>query len=208
MKNLLTLKKCAYIFHWSNDNYFYGTKADHEKKTKINKLLKEYYNNETLRNTPIEFNVSANSTFNIVLDNETIVLNDNMIDKIVSIDPAITIINNTVNVINNIKYKDFSGLSDNKLFDSRCFDPKDNLYSKKFSTLNIENFMYKDSLTFYRIHFKNNSYCFVIDNDNNLYNFYGSKYKLINKKDIKKSLYITSDNAIKEFNMIMDYLLS
>lgn len=42
-KNILTLAQSAYIFHWSNSNYFFGTRKEYERKCAYRKALFALY---------------------------------------------------------------------------------------------------------------------------------------------------------------------
>lgn len=188
----VTLKKCAYIFHWSNSTYFYGYKKDLEKKHRINNLLKIVYEKNACRVFP--YLKDAENNYQIAIDGELIRLNPQMILSIED-DTA------TAKIINNTSRKNLEGLKDQ--FAYTAYSDSDQLRSKRFSTLYIENYMNPDSLGYYRLHFNGRQICFIISN-NTVYS--AERLKKLDTWEIYLQINATSDKARKEIKTILDYL--
>lgn len=204
MTNTLLLNKCAYIFDDTHSNYIYGTREQREKRIAIHKELKKYYDNEEKRNTPVEYTTEIINGWNgeqierfyIIINGEKHGLNAAQINHV---------FDKPEHIINNRRNRDFSNFESTKF---HSFNWNSYIWSNKFSSMNFEYFMNADSLNYYRANFKGNSYTFIIDDRNgDLYAADGIQYKKITRKDIVNGLNIGSNSALKEFNLVLDYLV-
>lgn len=204
MENTLFLNKCAYIFDSTYNRYFYGTREQYAAKEAIQRELKSYYDDEKKRQTPIEYTSEIIKSwsgeeverFFININGKRHGLNAAQI-RYISDQPD--------HVINNRRFRDFSEFASDKF---HSYNWSKSIWSNKFSSMEFECFMEEDSLNYYRANFKGNSYTFIIDDRNGeLYSADGIQYMKITRKDIIKSLSIGSDAALKEFNMVFDYLV-
>lgn len=196
MKNTLKLRKCAYIFDSSYGNYFYGTKEMHAKRREIQKHMKQYYDSEELRNTPMEYSVNEYGQITITVNNELHRLNDL---QIASISEAYSIINHR-RVINAATVK----TNNYHLLCNRF------LHSNHFKTLHFEFFTGEEDLGYIRVYFKGNAERFIIDDRTGEINTSGEygRHKPIKAKEIAKRLDITGEKARKEFFEMINIITS
>jgi hypothetical protein len=204
MNNTLILNKCAYIFDNTYGTYFFGTHEQRKKRDAIQKELKTYYDNIEKRNMPINYiteivthwNGETIEQFYIILNGEKHGLNAAQIKSIAD---------KPDHIINNRRRRDFSGFVCDKFHSCNW---SSYIYSNKFSSMEFEYFMGKDDLNYYRANFKGNHYTFIIDDRNgDIYCADGIQYAKINKKTIINHLDINSNAALKEFNLVIDYLV-
>ena len=188
----IKLRKCAYIFHSSNDCFFYGTKKEYETKRRINAFFKAYYEDPEKREQTLNAE-ERDGEFYLYLEDLGIKAHLNALMIAWTEDPN-SIINHR-KVINPEEIE-------NKYFHHFCND----LYSNKFRTLKVEFFTAPEKLGYIRASFKNTSFCFIVDDRTN--EFYTSgergKHKPISRQYIKEHLYIESKEAEKELYSILD----
>lgn len=189
----ITLKKCAYIFHWSNNNYFWGTNKDYERKCATRKELFKLYGKNAART----FNYTKDSAgrYVVELGGLEITLNPEMI---------LYVDDNTenANIINNRLYKSLAGLENNFRYES-YYDGDETIRSNKYCSLYLENYMNPASLTYYRLHFNGYHITFIISN-NKIYT--PDSLKELSYKEIYDRINAKSDKARNEIKMMLDYL--
>ena len=141
MKNgYLTLRKCAYIFDYSNNVYFHGTHEQYLQKCAKNK-----------RNEKIPYTLTESGDPVILIANIEHRLNALQIASIDDLD-------NVINYRRDIKTEDVA--RETKHFHIFC---NNSLYSNKFRSLRFEFYTGLSDLGYIRVHFKNNSVRFIID---------------------------------------------
>lgn len=193
--NNLKLRKCAYIFDWSNATYFCGNKERLERKHKVNKWLKEFYENESRRNEFIEYGKNENDNIYIVIDNEKHFLNDLQIAEI----PG-----DSKNIVNHRRNILIDDIIENLPHFHKF--THDSIYSNKLRSLHFEFFTGSDDLGYIRVHFKNNCVRFIIDDRTG--DIYTSgengRHELTSVKELLDSLDISSEKAKNEFMEVIN----
>lgn len=197
----IKLRKCAYIFDNSANNFKWNRKQaeeDHKKQ----EILKEFYNSEEKRSQWIPATKKV-INFGNGERVEQIQININGLEfalnalQIAETSEAKEIYNNKkiidFSLFNSVNFKSFSN--------SKTF-----LYSKKFKSLYFENFSGVEDLGYIRTHFKRNLIKFVIDNKGNLYTAEGIEHRPTTRGHLLQRLEITSAEALREFAEVMDFL--
>lgn len=197
MNNTLKLRKCAYIFDQSYNNYFCGTREQHAEKIRTQNAIKEYYNSEEKRAEEIPYTLDSQGNPVIIVNDKPHRLNALQIASING-DPE--------NVINHRRHINVDEIKENTphfhIFCSR------DLYSNKFKSLHFEFFTGDDELGYIRVNFKGCAMRFIID-DRTGELFTSGEYeqhKPTTAKYICKMLDITSEAAKKEFYEVMDII--
>lgn len=187
MANILKLRKCAYIFDSSYGNFFYGTKEAHAKRYAVQRHMKQYYDSEEMRNTPIEYTIDENDHIIIMIDNQPHYLNDLQIASIDGLDSVIN--HRRIIDATKIETKNFH------LFCTRF------LHSNHFKSLNFEFFTGIEDLGYIRVNFKGYSERFIIDDrDGTLYTSGEcGRHKPITAKEIANRLDLQSAKVRNEF---------
>jgi hypothetical protein len=189
----IKLRKCAYIFHPSNDTYFFGTKKDRETKHRVNAFFKAYYEDPEKRERALNAE-ERNGEFYLYLEDLGIETHLNALMIAWTEDPN--------HIINHRKIINAEEI-ENKYF--HHFSRGD-LYSNRFSTFKVEFFTAPEELGYIRIYFKNASFRFIVDDRTN--EFYTSgehgKHEPISRQYIKEHLGIESKAAEKELYSILD----
>lgn len=190
--NKITLRKCAYIFHWTNSTYSHGTREQIERKHKINNALKELY--QPGANRVFEYTKDNSGNYCINLCNEIITLNPMMILSVEDNSPAAEIINN---------------LTDKKLEDLQPYfrhyehsDGGETIYSKKLKSLSLEQFMGVDDLGYYRLHFGYTWLPFLVSGKN----LYTETLAPLSYADIFHRLGATGATSKAEIKIMLNYL--
>jgi hypothetical protein len=150
--NELTLAKCAYIFHWSNNNYSWN-KESYMTKCAIRARLKAFYE----KNLP--FTVDRFGNVTVELDGIAIGINDHMCLEVGKNHPSAAI-------INNITFKPLKPFFDG--LKQPCqylqYNSSETVYMEKLKSMMFDSFPQKDGLRYYCIRFKRNSLKLVVAN--------------------------------------------
>lgn len=191
MKNI-TLRKCAYIFHWTNSTYSYGTREQIERKHKINNALKELYQPGADR--VFKYTKDNNGNYCINLYNEIIKLTPMMI---LSVEDE----SETASIINNLTKKRLEGLQQAFNYYPHT-DKGETVCSKKLKSLSLEQFMGNDDLGYYRLHFGYNWLPFLVCGKN----LYTENLNPLSYKDIYNRLNANGKTSKAEIKKLLDYL--
>lgn len=185
----LVLNKCAYIFHWSNNNYSWSRQQS-EQKAKIQKALKRYCDNWS-RSERIPYTIKENTVY-IEVDGIEIAINDKMIYSVSGQHPR-------KNIINGIRFANYSefinGRTDCHIF---CHNT---IYHNSLKSLHIDIYGGDGDLRFYRIYFKGNKYICVVS-DGKIY-AHSDKYTEVAISDILAGL--EADSKSKAGKFITDF---
>lgn len=146
----LVLNKCAYIFHWSNNNYSWSRQHS-EQKAKIQKALKRYYDNWS-SSEQIPYTIKDNAVY-IEVDGIEIAVNDKMLYSVSGQHPR-------KDVINNIRFADYSDFINNRT-DCHTFCHS-SIYHNSLKSLHIDIYGGDGDLRFYRLYFKGSKYICVV----------------------------------------------
>lgn len=195
----IKLRKCAYIFDNSANNYKWSRKQaeeDHKKQS----ILQEFYNSEEKRSqwlpaTKKVINFGNGETV------EQIQININGLEFALNA-LQIAETSEAKEIYNNRKVINFEGLTTNK-FNKTFYSC---LYSKKFKSFYFENFSGLDDLGYIRVHFKTHITKFIIDKKGNLYTAEGIEHRPTTRGHLLERLEITSAEALREFAEVMDFL--
>ena len=198
----IKLRKCVYIF---DDTYStYTTTRDRERKNNIQKILKAFSDNADKRAEWLDAEEKTITTYDgqeikriyITINGQEIPLN--------ALEIAET--NRANDIYNHRRHKTLCGL-DAKKFNLYAYADNTRAYSRKFKTLEIEEFTGADTLGYFRLHFRGDYICFVIDDrDGDIFNAYGIEHTKTTRAEILKRLDIKSKEARAEINAIFDYL--
>ena len=146
----LVLNKCAYIFHWSNNNFSWSRQQS-DQKAKIQKALKRYYDNWS-SSEQIPYTIKDNTVY-IEVDGIEIAVNDKMIYSVTGLHPR----KNIINGIRFANYREFvEGRTDCHTF---CHS---SIYHNSLKSLHIDIYGGDGDLRFYRLHFKGSKYICVV----------------------------------------------
>lgn len=146
----LVLNKCAYIFHWSNNNFSWS-RHQSEQKTKIQKILKRYCDNWS-SSEQMPYTIKGDTVY-IEVDGIEIAVNDKMIYSVSGQHPR-------KNIINGIRFADYNEFM-NERTDCHTFC-HDSIYHNSLKSLHIDIYGGAGDLRFYRIYFKSNKYICVV----------------------------------------------
>lgn len=146
----LVLNKCAYIFHWSNNNYSWSRQQS-EQKTKMQKALKRYYDNWS-RSEQIPYTIKGDTVY-IEVDGIEIAVNDKMIYSVSGQHPS-------KDIINGIRFADYSEFVEGRT-DCHTFCHS-SIYHNSLKSLHIDIYGGDGDLRFYRLHFKGSKYICVV----------------------------------------------
>ena len=198
----IKLRKCAYIF---NDTYStYTTTRDRDRKAAIQKTLKEFYDNADKRAEWLDAEEKTITTYNgqeikriyATINGQEIPLN--------ALEIAET--NRADDIHNHRRRKTLCGL-DAKKFDLHAYADNTRAYSRKFKTIEIEEFTGADTLGYFRLHFRGAYVCFIIDDrSGDIFNAHGIEHTKTTRAAILERLDAKSKEARAEINAILDYL--
>lgn len=200
--NILTLGKCAYIFHWSNNTYFYGTAAQRAEKQAINKALKAIHENPD-KGVNLPYAVDAAGRVLVEVDGLTIAVNDKMTATASGEHPHGDIINNRTFKSLQPFHESFRPGTFGTLHqypDNECFWGGD-----KMKSFEVESFPGSNSLNYYRLHFRRNQVCFIVANGK-IYNADRDNYTESTPANILNALQAESKTARKIISALLDYL--
>lgn len=203
MKELkIKLKKCAYIFDDTANTY--TTAKDRERKNAIQKELKKYYDDEELREKWIDAEEKTIESWN----GDTIkriYININGLEiPLNALEIAQT--NRPDDIHNNRKQKTLCGLNASK-FDLHTYIENTRAYSRKFKTLEIEEFTGAGTLGYFRLHFNGACIKFIVDKrTGDIYTAEGIEHKQTTRAALLDRLGPKSKGARDEINAIFDYL--
>ena len=146
----LVLNKCAYIFHWSNNNFSWNRQQS-EQKAKIQKILKRYYDNWS-SSERIPYIIKYNTVY-IEVDGIEIAVNDKMIYTVSGQHPR-------KNIINGIRFADYTDfIADRTDCHTFCHN---SIYHNSLKSLHIDIYGGDGDLRFYRLNFKGIKYICVV----------------------------------------------
>lgn len=157
--NVLYLSKCAYIFDDYNTTYFYGTRADYERKQGIIKALKEYYDNAEKRAEGIPYIVTDVCTPVIEINGTRHALNALQVARIEG-----ELSDNVINYRKHVTPDQVAGLAD--AWRVNVYNDSFTLYNKKLASFYIEFFTDAESLGYIRANFNGRRATFIIDSRN------------------------------------------
>lgn len=197
----IKLSKCAYIFDNSSTTYKL-TRQQAEEDGKKQKILKAFYDNEERRAEWIPATKKTITLYDgtqfdrIQIELDGVAFNLNALQIKETSEPQ--------EIYNNKKIVDLSNFNSSKFT-----EPKhQRVYSKKYKSLEFENFTQINNLGYFRVNFNNISYSFIIDNKNNYYTAHGVIYAPITKNNIVDRLGIKSKAAKLELLEIFNYIES
>jgi hypothetical protein len=185
----LVLNKCAYIFHWSNNNFAWSRQQS-ELKAKIQKILKRYNDNWS-SSERIPYIIKDNTVY-IEVDGIEIAINDKMIYCVYGQHPR-------KNIINGIRFADYSEFVASRA-DCHTFC-HNSIYHNSLKSLHIDIYGGDGDLRFYRIYFKGCKYICVVSGGK-IY-AHSDKYTEVATSDILNAL-DTTDKA-KAGKFIYDF---
>ena len=185
----LVLNKCAYIFHWSNNNISWSRQQS-EQKAKIQKALKRYYDNWS-SSEQIPYTIKDNTVY-IEVDGIEIAVNDKMIYSVSGQHAR-------KNIINGIRFADYSEFINGRT-DCHTFC-HNSIYHNSLKSLHIDIYGGDGDLRFYRLHFKGCKFICVVSGGK----IYGhsDKYTEVAISDILAGL--EADSKSKAGKFITDF---
>ena len=185
----LVLNKCAYIFHWSNNNWSWNRQQS-EQKAKIQKILKRYYN-DLSRSEQITYIIKDNTVY-IEVDVIEIYVNDKMIYSVSGQHPR-------KNIINGIRFADYSEFVDGRTDCHTFFH--NSIYHNSLKSLHIDIYGGDGDLRFYTLHYKGYKHICVVSGGK-IY-AHSDKYTEVAISDILAGL--EADSKSKAGKFITDF---
>lgn len=149
--NYLTLRKCAYIFDWSNNTYFYGTHQQYLEKEEDHKALYEYYEKPEKCEEAIPYYRDQYNNIYIMMNNRVHYLGDLQIKSISEKD----------NIINHRRHIEVEKIAKNTPHFHRFCN--NDLISNKYRSLQFEFMTGEKDLGYTRVSFKGWYHSFIID---------------------------------------------
>lgn len=195
--NVLTLSKCAYMFHWSNSTFTYGNSEYRARKGAINNALKAIYNNPE-KGVNIPYIIENGCTY-IELDGVKIDVCDTMLQSVSGEYPRAEIVNGRTFKPLRPFYDSFKPGTFDTYRDS---ETAPDFWGAKLKSLHIESFPGADSLRYYRLHFRGNRLDLIASNGKT-YNAGCDNYSEINTREILNRLDAESKAARK---IIVDFV--
>ena len=189
MKNLVTLGTCAYIFHWSNDNYSWS-KKEYERKCEFRKRLCPLYDIKEEEKRTFEYVMRDGKMF-VTIDGLEISINDKMMQHVEGEYEH-------KHIINGRTFKNPAEFVSDKWHTMG----RGWLHHNKLKSLGID--MYDDGLMYYRINFSHSKAEFIVSGGK-LY-FAGDTYKETTANGICNALGVSSSNAKKDITELLNYL--
>lgn len=195
--NILTLSKCAYIFHWSNSTFTYGNSEYRTRKGAINNALKTIYDNPE-KGSNLPYTIEGGRAF-VEIDGLKIDICDTMLQSISGEYPRAEIVNSRTfkslrPFYDSFKPGTFSTYHDSETAPDFC--------GAKLKSLHIESFPGADSLRYYRLSFRGNRLDLIASNGKT-YNAGGGNYTEITTAEILNRLDAESKAARK---IIVDFV--
>lgn len=196
-ENVLTLSKCAYLFHWSNNDYTFGNSEYRARKAAMRKALYTIYDNPE-KGVNIPYFIENGRAY-IEVDGVKIDVCDTMLQSVLGEYPHAEIVNGRM----------FKGLK--PFYDSfkpgtftelRGHGDQQYFWGAKLKSLQIESFPGADSLRYYRLHFRGNRLDLIASNGKT-YNAGGDNYTEITTAEILNLLDAESKAAHK---IIVDFV--
>lgn len=196
-ENVLTLSKCAYLFHWSNNNYTFGNSEYRARKAAMRKALYTIYDNPE-KGVNIPYFIENGHAY-IEVDGVKIDVCNTMLQSVSGEYPHAEIVNGRM----------FKGLK--PFYDSfkpgtftelREHGDQQYFWGAKLKSLQIESFPGADSLRYHRLHFRGNRLDLIASNDKT-YNAGGDNYTEITTAEILNLLDAESKAARK---IIVDFV--
>lgn len=208
-KNILQLRKCAYIFD-NVGNFLYGTRQQIQEQRETLAEVKKYYDDEKKRAQWIPYTIKNEHTPNgeafpvisIIINGKPHTLNALQIAKIKG-EAEFNSIAATINSRAEININDFP--KDEPGTNARNFCHSSLLF-KDFASLEVENFTGADDLGFIRIHFKNRYTCFIVDDNGEFFTAYGVNHNKTTAPAILKQLNATSTKIKTLLTLILNYI--
>lgn len=199
--NILTLSKCAYIYHWSNSNYTYGNSDYRARKAAINKVLKSVYD-VPAKGVNIPYTIEHGRAF-IELDGVKIDINDRMLQNVFGEYPH-------AEIVNGLTFRDlkpfYNSFMDGTFTALQEYSyGQQSFWGKKLKSLEIETFPSVDSLRYYRLHFKGNSMDIIVSNGK-VYDAGNSNYTNVSKDTILSRLDAISKVARDIITKFVEYI--
>ena len=198
--NVLTLSKCAYIFHWSNSTFTYGNSEYRARKGAINNALKTIYDNPE-KGANLPYTIESGRAF-VEIDGLKIDICDTMLQSISGEYPRAEIVNGRTFKPLRPFYDSFKPGTFGTYHDSET-DP--DFWGAKLKSLHIESFPGADSLRYYRLHFRGNQLDLIASNGKT-YNAGGDNYTEITTTEILNRLDAGSAAARKIITEFVKYI--
>ena len=194
MANILILSSCAYIFHWSHNNYSFN-RDWYERKKEFRARLEPLHDvSDSLRTFP--YKLSENGTPIININGLEIDCNDMML-KSISGDFK------RCNIINGKTFKTQAEMLDGINGNKWHFWLNSDILHNKFNSLGL--LCFPDGLGYYRLHFKHGYFCFVVSGGK-LYH----RCDILTEcqiKDIYRNLGVISTEAKRDIKEVIDNLI-
>ena len=181
-ENILTLSKCAYIFHWSNNDYTFGNSEYRARKAAMHKALYTIYDNPE-KGVNIPYFIDNGRAY-IEVDGVKIDVCDTMLQSISGEYPRAEIVNGRTFKPLRPFYDSFKIGTFGTYLGS---ETAPGFWGAKLKSLHIESFPGADSLRYYRLHFRGNRLDLIASNGKT-YNAGGDNYTEITTTEILNRL--------------------
>lgn len=198
--NVLTLSKCAYIFHWSNSTFTYGNSEYRARKGAINNALKTIYDNPE-KGANLPYTIESGRAF-VDIDGLKIDICDTMLQSISGEYPRAEIVNGRTFKPLRPFYDSFKPGTFGTYHDS---ETAPDFWGAKLKSLHIESFPGADSLRYYRLNFRGNRLD-LISSNGKTYNAGGDNYTEITTTEILNRLDAGSVAARKIITEFVKYI--
>lgn len=198
--NVLTLSKCAYIFHWSDNAYSFGDCEYLDLKTAMRKALYTIYDNPE-KGVNIPYTIENGRAY-IELDGVKIDVYDTMLQSVSGEYPHAEIVNGRT--FKNLRqfHESFNAGTFTALNESTEGDQY--FMGAKLKSLYIE--VFPDSLRYYRLHFRGNRLDLIASNGK-VYDAGGGRYTEITTWEILSHLEAGSSAAKKIIKEFINYII-
>lgn len=197
-ENILTLSKCAYLFHWSASIYSYGTREYIERKRAIKKALLSIYNNPE-KGVNVPYIMDNNRAF-VEIDGLKIDVCDTMLQRVSGEYPNAEIVNGRTFKDLAPFYESFKPGTFTKM--QEYAGGQQSFWGAKLKSMEFLTFPGADSLRYYRLHFRGNRLDLIASNGN-IYAAGGSNYAEISTDYVLRRLEAESKTAQ---NIIVKFL--
>lgn len=196
--NILTLSKCAFIYHWSNSNYYRGTREQIAHEAAVNKALKSIYDNPE-KGVDLPYVMENNRAF-VEINGLKIDVCDTMLQSVSGEYPNAEIVNGRTFKDLTPFYESFKTGTFTKM--QEYADGQQSFWGAKLKSMEFETFPGADSLRYYRLHFRGNRLDLIASNGK-IYAAGGSNYTEISTADVLHRLDAESKTAR---NIIIKFL--
>lgn len=194
-KNILTLSKCAYIWHWSNSTFFYGSKEEREAKQAQHRALRKLYDMSDDART-FQYRLTDFGAPAIMVDGINIVCNEMMLKCVLGDYALCDIVNGRV----------FPYIELKNLPSERWKKMSDTWYqSKTFKTLGFD--IASDGLQYIELRWNGDRLRFIISCGALYECCSDNHYRQITISEITNRLGIKSARAKRHINELFNIIL-